>query len=115
MTDKLEFSSQYGPRFYLFSTAFRLVLEPTQPSLQWAQGLSQGWSIQVMKLSTCLHLVPWLKPTELFFHSSLHLHVMILHWALQQLLYLHLLVPLHSSLCLPSLCFTILFSNKSVT
>ena len=61
MTDELEFSSQHGPRFYLFSTAFRLVLEPTQPSLQWAQGLPQGWSIQVMKLSTRLHLAPRLK------------------------------------------------------
>jgi len=41
--------------------------------------------------------------------------LMMLQWALQQLLYLHLLVPLHSPLCLPSLCCTILFSNKSVT
>lgn len=74
MTDELEFSSQHGPRFYLFSTAFRLVLKPTQPSLQWAQGLPQGWSIQVMKLSTRLHLAPRLKTHRtilpLFYTSS---------------------------------------------
>jgi hypothetical protein len=47
------------PKIFLFATAFRPALEPTQPPIQWVQeALSQdvkGWSV---KLTVHLHLVP---------------------------------------------------------
>jgi hypothetical protein len=39
---------------------------------------------------------------------------MMLHWALQRLLYLHLFVPVHSSVCLPSLCCTTLLQTSQL-
>jgi hypothetical protein len=53
------FDSRQGLRIFLFTTASRTALAPTQPPIQWVLGaLSLGESGRGVKLTTHLHLVP---------------------------------------------------------
>jgi hypothetical protein len=48
-----------GRRIFLSTTASRPALEPTQPPIQWVQGVFLwGLNARVVKLTTHIHLVP---------------------------------------------------------
>jgi hypothetical protein len=63
-------------KMFLFSIASRLALGPTQPLIQWIRGA--GRDSQDMKLTTYLHLVPRSRVVELYLHSPVCVHVMML-------------------------------------
>jgi hypothetical protein len=56
----LGFDSRRGLGIFLFTTALRTALGPTQPPIQWVQGALSlgGKATGGMKLTTHLHLVP---------------------------------------------------------
>jgi hypothetical protein len=56
------FDSRKGQKYFLFATASRPALEPTQPPIQWVSGaLSPGKIVQGVKMIIHLHLVPMLR------------------------------------------------------
>jgi hypothetical protein len=59
MTGVLGFNSRQGLGIFLFATASRMSIVPTQPPIQWVAGaFSLGQSDGGVKLTTHLHLVP---------------------------------------------------------
>jgi hypothetical protein len=60
---------------FLYSTPYRLTLEPFQPPTQWVLGsVSPG-----VKLTTHLHLVSRWRTMELYLHSLICLHGIVLN------------------------------------
>jgi hypothetical protein len=75
------FDPQQGQEIFLFSTAFRPALGPTHPPIQWVLGelsmeVKWGWG---MELTAHLHLVPRSRMAELYFHSPIRLHGVVLN------------------------------------
>jgi hypothetical protein len=64
------FDSRQDQEIFLFSTAIRLALGPTQSPIQWVPGaISLGINRPGVKLTTHLHLVPRSKIVELYLQS----------------------------------------------
>jgi hypothetical protein len=64
-----------------FSTTSRPVLRPTLPRTQWASGtISPRVKRQGVKLVAHLSLVPRSRMVELYFHSLIRLHVLVLNY-----------------------------------
>jgi hypothetical protein len=98
-----------GLGIFLIDTVSRPVLGPIQPPIQWVPGaLSLGVKRPGVKLTTHLHLVPSSKEcVELYLHSPIRLHGVVLSEAQEQLyLYLHLTLLTFSFL--PCFLFTFL-------
>jgi hypothetical protein len=71
MAEELGFYSRQRYEIFLFSTAFRLPLGPTQsPDL---------WVPETLSLGAKRHLMKWLRMVELYLHSSIHLHGVIIN------------------------------------
>jgi hypothetical protein len=69
-----------GARFFSFFLASRAVLGPTQPPIQWVPRVLSPWeSGQGMKLTTHLHLVLRSRMMELYLHSPICVHGMVLN------------------------------------
>jgi hypothetical protein len=71
-SDGLRVRFPAGANFFLFSTASKPALRPTQHPIQWTFGaLSPGGkSGKGVKLTTHLHLVPRSRKVEIYLHSS---------------------------------------------
>jgi hypothetical protein len=74
------FDSRQEQEIFIFFTASRPAVGPTQAPIQWVQGVlsreQSGWNV---KLTTHLHLVPSSGMVELYFHSPIRLHGMVLN------------------------------------
>jgi hypothetical protein len=76
-TDKVQFPE--GARDF-YTTASQPALGLNQPPLQWAvEAFSLGLSDRDVKLTTRLHLMPRSRILELYFHSSIPLHGVVLN------------------------------------
>jgi hypothetical protein len=67
-------------KIFLFSTASRSALRPTQPYIQWVlEANSPGvkWD-KGLKLTTHLHVMPRSRMVKLYLHSPICLHGIVL-------------------------------------
>jgi len=69
-----------GLGIFLFDTASRAVLDPTQPPIQWVPGtLSLVYSGRGVKVTTNMHLVPISKDVWSYIATPpIHLHNVVL-------------------------------------
>jgi hypothetical protein len=73
-------------KIFLFSTASRPTVGPTQLPIRWVPGaLSPGVKPQRVKLATHLHLMPRSRKVNLYLHSPIYLHGIVLNYAQRQL------------------------------
>jgi hypothetical protein len=73
------FDSRQGTIF-IFSTASKQTLGPIQSHIQWVRWAHpQGYSGRSVKLTTHLHLVPRSRMVELYLHSYVRLHGIVLN------------------------------------
>jgi hypothetical protein len=71
-------------KIFLFSVASRPPLEPTQLTIQWVPILHpRKESGRSVKLTTHLHLVPRSRMVELYVHSSIRLHGIVLQYIIK--------------------------------
>jgi hypothetical protein len=76
----LGFNSQQGQAIFLYSTPSRPALRPTHPPIQWVlRAVSLGVNGWCMKLTTHLCLVPRSRMAELYLHSPICLHGIVLN------------------------------------
>jgi hypothetical protein len=72
IVEETGFDSRNEQEVFPFSTAFRLVLGPNQPPIQWFSGhFPRNKEAGGMKLTTHLHLVPRSRMVELYLHSPM--------------------------------------------
>jgi hypothetical protein len=60
---------------FIFSTASRPNMGPAQPPIQWVLGVKRPW----LEAVTHLHLVPRSRMVELYIHSLIRLHGVLLN------------------------------------
>jgi hypothetical protein len=74
------FDSRQGKYIFLFFTASSTVLGPIKPPIQWIpKAISQGVKRPGMKLTTHLRLMPRSRMAELYLHSPICLHGILLN------------------------------------
>jgi hypothetical protein len=74
------FDSRQGKEIFLYTTATRPALGPTQPHIQWVPGtLSPGVKRQGYEADHSLHLAPRSRMVELYLHSPICLHGIVLN------------------------------------
>jgi hypothetical protein len=79
-TKESRLNSRQEQEIFLSSIMSRPALEPTQPPVQWVPGaVYPGIKRQGVKLTTLLHLVPMLRMVELYLHSPIHFHGVVLN------------------------------------
>jgi hypothetical protein len=77
---KGRFDSWQGREIFLFSLTSRLALQPIQPPVKWVLvAVSPVVKQQGCEMTTHLHLVLRLRMVELYLHSPIHLHGMVLN------------------------------------
>jgi hypothetical protein len=78
--ERLGFNSRQRQEIFLFYTTSRLVLGPTRLiSNGYRELFPQGESGRDMKLTTQVHLVPRSRIVELYLHSLIRLHGVVLN------------------------------------
>jgi hypothetical protein len=74
------FDSRYSQDIFIFSTAYRSALGPTQPPIQWEPGaISLGESGRGVKLTIHLHLVSESIMVEKYLHGPTRFRGVVLN------------------------------------